>query len=541
VVPKLVRSTTAVFLLATSLLLGYGPEAAADTVANSSPPGGGDVASTHAQDSQPSSAAGSDQTGSASTSSHTDSASTSAGPTSTLGSGRQPGDPQVATHDDGHTPDPAVIAGTPSVDTTATHSSDAAGTQSANTAGTQSTDTTAASSTSTNAASSTSTNAASSTSTTAVSSTVTAGQPPAQTTVTQSTDDTQTPPALIAGTLLTGTGDMGASGAAGTDSSSTATDWGSTVIPPADDSVGPTHDTVAAPAAATAPVVSTTVDASPPATVETSMPTTKEASTVAVESDVDPPAAQASAVPALTDVAPTDVGVVPPLAAAVPPPAAVCITAGNCTTVLQAMLTSAANMAIAPLTTISCWFGAIWYQANPEAALRVPSQWTAAGAQTGSELASLVMPSGLPTALRYSTVHGGTSSVGETVLDQIDNLEQTTQASSSSPASSRVAITSSATAPRNFTGLVQHALDTIASSPSLIVLTVAALPGLGGFIIIIGAGMRIGYRQAKFGFAMRSSDLARYVRPGPLGVVRSGSLIALRPRTRSQQFVEKAA
>ena len=154
----------------------------------------------------------------------------------------------------------------------------------------------------------------------------------------------------------------------------------------------------------------------------------------------------------------------------------------------------------------------------------------------------MLIPGGLPTVLQYNTVHGGTPSVGETVQEQIDTLDQTTQVSSS-PMSSQITVTSSATAPRKFTTFVRNAFDTIASSPSLIVLIVAALPGLGGFLIITGAGMRIGYRQAKFSFAMRSSGLARYVRPGPLGVVRSGGLIAVRTRqgTRAQRFLEKAA
>ena len=103
----------------------------------------------------------------------------------------------------------------------------------------------------------------------------------------------------------------------------------------------------------------------------------------------------------------------------------------------------------------------------------------------------MLIPGGLPTVLRYNTVHGGTPSVGETVQEQIDTLDQTTQVSSS-PMSSQITVTSSETAPRKFTTFVRNAFDTIASSPSLIVLTVAALPGLGGFLIITGAGMRIG-------------------------------------------------
>jgi hypothetical protein len=49
-------------------------------------------------------------------------------------------------------------------------------------------------------------------------------------------------------------------------------------------------------------------------------------------------------------------------------------------------------------------------------------------------------------------------------------------------------------------------------------------------LIVCAAGIRIGYRQAKAGFMLRASGIARFAGSGPLGVVRTGSLIALRPR-----------
>jgi hypothetical protein len=48
---------------------------------------------------------------------------------------------------------------------------------------------------------------------------------------------------------------------------------------------------------------------------------------------------------------------------------------------------------------------------------------------------------------------------------------------------------------------------------------------------VCAAGVRIGYRQAKAGLAVRVAGIARFAGPGPLGVVRSGSLITLHPRT----------
>ena len=67
---------------------------------------------------------------------------------------------------------------------------------------------------------------------------------------------------------------------------------------------------------------------------------------------------------------------------------------------------------------------------------------------------------------------------------------------------------------------------------SLAALAAVALPGAGGLVILTAAGVRVGYRQAKAGFVLRTAGIARFARPGavPLGVVRSGSLVVVRPR-----------
>ena len=65
---------------------------------------------------------------------------------------------------------------------------------------------------------------------------------------------------------------------------------------------------------------------------------------------------------------------------------------------------------------------------------------------------------------------------------------------------------------------------------SLAALAAAALPGAGGLVILAGAGVRVGYRQAKAGVALRTTGIAHFAAPGPLGVVRSGSLVVVRPR-----------
>jgi hypothetical protein len=81
-----------------------------------------------------------------------------------------------------------------------------------------------------------------------------------------------------------------------------------------------------------------------------------------------------------------------------------------------------------------------------------------------------------------------------------------------------------------FGSFLGQAFREIAAHLSLAALAAAALPGLGGLLILTAAGIRIGYRQAKANFVLRASNFARFTRQGPIGIVRSGSLIAVRPR-----------
>jgi hypothetical protein len=63
---------------------------------------------------------------------------------------------------------------------------------------------------------------------------------------------------------------------------------------------------------------------------------------------------------------------------------------------------------------------------------------------------------------------------------------------------------------------------------SLSAMAAAALPGLAGIAIPTLVAVRIGYRQAKAGQTLRASGIARFAGSGPLGVVRSGSVVAVR-------------
>ncbi len=78
--------------------------------------------------------------------------------------------------------------------------------------------------------------------------------------------------------------------------------------------------------------------------------------------------------------------------------------------------------------------------------------------------------------------------------------------------------------------LLPHGFSDLPRAASLWALTAVALPGFGGLVILTLAGVRIGYRQAKVGFALQTTGIARFARAGPLGVVRSGSLVVVRPR-----------
>ena len=84
--------------------------------------------------------------------------------------------------------------------------------------------------------------------------------------------------------------------------------------------------------------------------------------------------------------------------------------------------------------------------------------------------------------------------------------------------------------PMGVRSFLRHAVSDLPVAVSVAALAAVALPGVGGLVILTLAGVRIGYRQAKAGFVLRRAGIARFAGPGPLGVVRSGSLVVVRPR-----------
>ncbi|WP_099042293.1 hypothetical protein [Mycobacterium neglectum] len=78
---------------------------------------------------------------------------------------------------------------------------------------------------------------------------------------------------------------------------------------------------------------------------------------------------------------------------------------------------------------------------------------------------------------------------------------------------------------------LDHVVRSVLAPASLTALAAIAVPGVAGLLIVCAAGIRVGYRQAKAGLALRVSGIARFAGSGPMGVVRSGGLIALHTRT----------
>lgn len=77
---------------------------------------------------------------------------------------------------------------------------------------------------------------------------------------------------------------------------------------------------------------------------------------------------------------------------------------------------------------------------------------------------------------------------------------------------------------------------------SLSAMFAAALPGLVGIIIPAVAGVSIGYRQAKALRTLRASGIGHLAMTGPLGVVRTGSLVSIgRQRRRASMPTEADA
>ncbi|WP_319446743.1 MULTISPECIES: hypothetical protein [unclassified Mycobacterium] len=145
---------------------------------------------------------------------------------------------------------------------------------------------------------------------------------------------------------------------------------------------------------------------------------------------------------------------------------------------------------------------------------------------------------GLLTRTSGSSIGSG-ATANFTLLDGSDQIRWggaasaygTNAASAGTSPTSTAARTPNAAMPKGLQTFL-YTCGPLVVAVSLSAMVLAALPGLAGLIIPTAAGMHIGYRQAKAVRAVRSSGIAHLAASGPIGVVRSGSLIALRPPSR---------
>ena len=75
----------------------------------------------------------------------------------------------------------------------------------------------------------------------------------------------------------------------------------------------------------------------------------------------------------------------------------------------------------------------------------------------------------------------------------------------------------------------RHVFGEILLPVSLWALAAGALPGAGGLVFLTLAGVRVGYRQAKAGVALRTTGIAHFARPGPFLRCRPIGVIGCRP------------
>jgi len=191
-------------------------------------------------------------------------------------------------------------------------------------------------------------------------------------------------------------------------------------------------------------------------------------------------------------------------------------------TSVQDMLTSVTN-AVIPLTQLPSDLYSLL--GIPAVNQPVVGAGSTAGA---SVLAPRVpqLPQVLPTAGIWEVPFPATAAAGPTPLETI----ATTGISQELSLSGMTSQAPDGVTPTGVLPFLEHMVDAVLLPASLSALAAVALPGVGGLLIICAAGIRIGYRQAKAGFALQKAGIVRFAGTGPLGVVRSGSLVTLSPR-----------
>jgi hypothetical protein len=154
------------------------------------------------------------------------------------------------------------------------------------------------------------------------------------------------------------------------------------------------------------------------------------------------------------------------------------------------------------------------------------SEWSAAAdASVASQLRLVLLRAGVSGVQRAGKVEVATlRGIGASIFSAMSEVAR----ASSLPG--MVSTAPNGAISMGLRSFVPHSLSDLPRAASLWALAAVALPGLGGLVILTLAGVRIGYRQAKAGSVVRTTGIARFARAGPLGVVRSGSLVVVGPR-----------
>jgi hypothetical protein len=288
------------------------------------------------------------------------------------------------------------------------------------------------------------------------------------------------------------------------------------------------------PPAATNTVVDT--DAAAPAAVDPSVPVTDpdadapDATTLAAETTPGPPPATNPLAPAATVAGPVAnaVGTVAGVAGSVP--GALLALSGSPTPVTDAittvteMLTSVTN-AVIPLAQLPSDLYTMFSAPTVTATTTISggvdpgagAPVLGARASQGTDAAPIFLAGGMALPADIAPLE----TLGDIPTAGLNNAL---------PASGIAAPARDVIAQSALGSFLEHTVTALFVPASLSALAAVALPGVGGLLIICALGMRIGYRQAKALFEVRRAGLAAFAGPGPLGVVRSGSLVALSPR-----------
>jgi hypothetical protein len=157
------------------------------------------------------------------------------------------------------------------------------------------------------------------------------------------------------------------------------------------------------------------------------------------------------------------------------------------------------------------------------------------GASLGGVLASMAVPASLlpcpPAQCMVLADLWGVASPGNVVEHPTLGMPTSTGLSRDLSVSGTAPMAPNGAVPSDVSSL-KHTVGAVVVAASLTALAAVALSGIFGLLAIGGTGVRIGYRQAKAAATLRPMGIARFARSGPLGVVRSGSLIAVAPRRR---------